>query len=173
MYNNVAALGEVEPTKATVDTPATEPVLSDTPSKRHYPTISERLAAVDANIAHLTQLNESRATLLAKTQTTLEERQVALKKSMEALKTALEKKDRLVELQNRPETPPVVKAPKLSPEERQQARISALEHARAARKAKKDARVAEEAKIRELVEKLRASGRSVDELLESFASHEE
>ncbi|MEA4822850.1 MAG: hypothetical protein VB111_01885 [Clostridiaceae bacterium] len=164
-----------EPTpvlEAVADTPATAPNEPKT-SKRHYPTISERLAAVDDNIARLTKLNESRVTLIAKTQAALEERRIALEKSTKALNDAQAKKSTLVELQNRPSKPPVVKAPKLSPEERQQARVAALERARTVRKEKKEARMAEEAKVRELVAMLKASGRSVEEFFKEVSQDKE
>ncbi|MDO4547594.1 MAG: hypothetical protein Q4D04_05845 [Clostridia bacterium] len=134
-------------------------------ARKPYPSIDERIAAVDRQIAHLIELNESRQALIAKTEAALYERKNALEKSKAALVSAAEKKEMLIAQKNKPPKP--VK-PKLSPEQRAEARRAGLEKARAARAAIAAAKKEEKERVEELVELLKASGKSMEELIDEL-----
>jgi len=108
--------------------------------RKPYPTLEERLTMVDAKIAQLEKLNADRKALIAKTEKTLNERKEALAKSEAQLEKALNKKNKLVAIQNRPES-----------------------------KAQERAVKAEEKKrLNEVYQALKAKGKSVEDLLKAL-----
>lgn len=133
------------------------------PAKRSYPTVAERLEAVDKDIERLTKLNEKREALITSTENTLNARKSALEKSSKALANCKAKKEKL---ERQASKPAAEKKKKLTPEERSAARLQALEHARAVRAEKKAARLAEDEKYKQLVEKMKETGKTVDDLIE-------
>lgn len=70
--------------------------------RKPYPSRKERLDNVEAKIARLTKLNESRAELIAKTEKTLNERKAAYAKSDAQLKKAIARRESLIAAQNSP-----------------------------------------------------------------------
>ena len=135
-----------------VEAPAVETTpLAPTPARKSYPSIAERIALADKQIARLTALSASRTALVEKTNALLLERQEALAKSTAALTAAEAKKAKLVAAASKP---PKVPREKLSPEERK-ARMTA---GRAAKKAENE-------KYKALIDALKTSGKSVEELL--------
>ena len=116
-----------------------------------YTSIAERIALADKQIARLTALSASRTALVEKTNALLLERQEALAKSTAALTAVETKKAKLVAAASKP---PKVPREKLSPEERK-ARMAA---GRAAKKAENE-------KYKALIDALKTSGKSVEELL--------
>ena len=123
--------------------------------RKPYPTYQERIEAADKKIEQLQKLNASREVLIAQTEAKLEERKAALAKSREALEKVTAKRERLVDLMNKPEKQP---KPKLSPEERAAHRRETLAKAREAKKARK-------AQMEALLEKLAQSGKTIEELM--------
>ncbi len=123
--------------------------------RKPYPTYQERIEAADKKIEQLQKLNASREALIAQTEVKLEERKAALAKSREALEKVTAKRERLVDLMNKPEKQP---KPKLSPEERAAHRRETLAKAREAKKARK-------AQMEALLEKLAQSGKTIEELM--------
>lgn len=73
-------------------------------TRKAYPTLDERIAIADKKIESLTNLNNEREALVAKTEKKLEERKVALARSTEQLNKVLAHKEHLVEIKNRPAT---------------------------------------------------------------------
>lgn len=104
--------------------------------RKPYPTYEERIAAAEQNIARLTALKASREALVEQTAAKLRDRQEALAKSEAALNAVIAKRDRLIVAKDK-----LAKEPK------------------AALKA------AEKQKLNELLLALKASGKSIDELL--------
>lgn len=133
-----------------VETPESEPIVVSK-TRKSYPSNEERIVMVDQQIERLNKLNASRAALIEKTEKTLNERKDALDKSTAALEKALAKKERLLEMRNKPAKTP---SAKLTPEERQ-ARMAA---GRAAKKAEME-------KYAELIAALEENGKSVADLL--------
>lgn len=123
-------------------------------ARKPYPTVAERIALADKQIARLTALNASRAALVEKTAKLLNERQDALAKSMAALEKAESKRLKLVATANKPPKSP---KQKLTPEERK-ARMAAG----------REAKRLEREKVEALMAALKDSGKSVDELLAEF-----
>ena len=119
--------------------------------RKPYPTYQERIEAADKKIEQLQKLNASREALIAQTEAKLEERKAA----REALEKVTAKRERLVDLMNKPEKQP---KPKLSPEERAAHRRETLAKAREAKKARK-------AQMEALLEKLAQSGKTIEELM--------
>lgn len=146
---NTEGIAQVEPMIAVSDIAK---------GRKPYPTHEERLAAAEKQIERLTKLNAERTVLIEKTEATLRERRAALAKSKAALEAAKAKKERIIEVMNKP-----VRETKLrrSPEERTQRRRDALEKAREAKKAEKK-------KYAALLSALGESGKSMDDLLEEL-----
>ena len=124
--------------------------------RKPYPTHDERISAVETKIENVTKLIASREALVASTAAKLNERNTALERAKAELTALQEKKMRIIE--NKAKAANKVSRPKLSPEERKAHRMEALEKARAVRKAEKE-------KQDLLIEKLAASGKTIDELL--------
>ncbi len=127
---------------------------TNTASRKPYPSHEERIAMADKDIARVTALIASREALVAATEKKLAERTTALERARNELTALQEKKARIIANKGRT----VVKRPVLSPEERAEHRKAALAKARAVRKASKE-------KQDLLMEKLAASGKSIDEVL--------
>lgn len=98
-----------------------------------------RIALVDVQIQRLEKLNESRRELIAQTEKKLNERKEALNKSEIALQNAREKRERIVAFKERG---------------------AMTKEERAAR------RTAEKAKIAELLDVMKTTGISMDDLIE-------
>lgn len=98
-----------------------------------------RIALVDEQIHRLEKLNESRRELIAQTEKKLNERKEALNKSEIALQNAREKRERIVAFKER---------------------SAMTKEERAAR------RTAEKAKIAELLDVMKTTGISMDDLIE-------
>ncbi len=107
-------------------------------ARKPYPSKDERMAMIDKKIARLENLNADRKALIEKTEKKLDERKTALGKSEKMLATALSYKEKLA-------------APK--PEKKASPR---------------KAGAAEKARIAELAEALKASGKTIDEVLQSL-----
>ena len=124
-------------------------------TRKPYPSLEERLTAVDKEIDRLTKLAASRGALIEKTEKLLAERKAAQEKANNDLEKAIAKKKRLVAAANRDKKAP---AKKLSPEELVERRRAALAKAREARKAHK-------AKLDDLTKAIAESGKSIEEVL--------
>ncbi len=131
--------------------------------RKAYPVIEERLRMADAQIEKLTKLSASRQALVAKTEATLNARREALQSSAEALKKVLARKEKLLVLSKKPRKAESKK--KLTPEELTEVRREALKKARAAREANKEVRKQEAAKYASLMQKLKESGKSMDDII--------
>ena len=146
--------GSGKPKTSTKAKKAAEPVVEIVPvekARKSYPTREERIAIAEAQIERLTKLNAARAALIEKTEKTLAERKEALNKSAAALEKVLAKKEHILAIKEKaPKTPKV----KLTPEERKE-RMAA---GRAAKKAERE-------QLEALAAALKASGKSVDELI--------
>lgn len=70
--------------------------------RKAYPTLDERITMVEEKIDHLTKLNAERQALIEKTENTLNERKATLAKSAAQLEKALARKQRLMQLKNKP-----------------------------------------------------------------------
>ena len=127
----------------TVVEPVVEATIVEEPkekAKKPYPSYDERIAAAEQQIAKLEALNASRKALIEKTEKTLEERRDALAKSEAALEKAVAKRDRLIASKDKPAKAPSARA----------------------------AKAAEKAQYDELMAAIKASGKSVEELIASL-----
>jgi len=106
--------------------------------KKKYPSIDERLEMAEEKIAQLTTLNQDRKILIEKTENMLNSRKAALVKSQAALDKEILKKEKLLDIKNRP--------------------VTASE-----RRAEK---IAQKNKLDEIIDALKESGKSIDDLLE-------
>lgn len=104
-----------------------------------------RIALVDVQIQRLEKLNESRRELISQTEKKLNERKEALNKSEIALQNAREKRERIVAFKERG---------------------AMTKEERAARRA------SEKAKITELLEAMKATGISLDDLISKLTVRE-
>ncbi|MDD2647853.1 MAG: hypothetical protein PHI27_08575 [Eubacteriales bacterium] len=132
-------------------------------TRKAYPTIEERLKMAEEQIDKLSKLNASRQALVNKTEETLAARREALQSSSDALKKVLQRKEKLLALSKRPRKSE--NKPKLTPEELTKVRREALKKARAAREANKEVRKQEAAKYAALMQKLKESGKSMDDII--------
>lgn len=147
---SATAVAPVEP--VVNEQPTEAPVATQVPVRKPYPTVAERIALADKQIARLTALNASRTALVEKTSALLTERQEALAKSTAALTSVENKKAKLVAAASKPAKE------KLTPEERK-ARMAAG----------REAKRLEREKVEALMAALKDSGKSVDELLAELA----
>ena len=95
-------------------------------TRKAYPTLDERIAIADKKIESLTNLNNEREALVAKTEKKLEERKVALARSTEQLNKVLAHKEHLVEIKNRPATQPGRSAAKSEERKRAEELLSVM-----------------------------------------------
>lgn len=103
--------------------------------RKPYPGRKERIAMAEKDIERLEKLNESRRELIEKSEKKLEERKTALARTEAELAKEIAKRDKLIELENNPGG------------------------------AAKERRKAQNAQMKELAELVRASGKSVEEVL--------
>ena len=104
-------------------------------TRKAYPSRAERIAMAEKDIARLKALNETRRALIARSEAKLDERKKALARTEAQLEKQITKRERLVALQENPKG------------------------AAAAR------RRAEMAQMKELAAALKASGKTLDEVL--------
>ena len=95
-------------------------------TRKAYPTLDERIAIADKKIESLTNLNNEREALVAKTEKKLEERKVALARSTEQLNKVLAHKEHLVEIKNRPAAQPGRSAAKSEERKRAEELLSVM-----------------------------------------------
>ena len=107
-------------------------------TRKPYPNRTERIAAAGKDIARLEALNAARRELIAKSEKKLEERKAALARTEAQLAKVIAKKKRLVELEENPTG------------------------------AAKARRTAQKAQMKELAAAIKASGKSLDEILASI-----
>ena len=107
----------------------------ETKTRRPYPERKERIAMAEKDIARLEALNEARRALIARSEAKLNERKAALARTEAQLAREVSKRDRLIALEENP-----------------------TGAARARRKA-------ENAQMKELAAALKASGKTLDEVL--------
>lgn len=128
--------------------------------RKPYPSYEERIAAADKKIMQLTKLNAARIERISQMESKLATARSALAKSQAALESTRVKREHLITLLNRPVKEP---APRLSDEERKAQRREALSKAREVRREKR-------AQMDALVEALKKSGKTVEDLLETLES---
>lgn len=130
---------------AVSETPAAEK-----PARKPYPTHDERISLADRQIERLSLLNANREALIKKTEEKLAQRKAALEKSALALEKVVAKKARVIE-------------------QKEKSLLSGAEKAAA----KQAAKLEEKLKMSKLMDALKASGKSLDELLEDLTGKDE
>lgn len=128
---------------------------TDMKPRKAYPSIDERIALADKQIARLVKVIDKRGKLIEKSEAIVNTRKAALAKNATLLEKAQNRKHALVARKDKPVKTP---GPKLSPEELKVKRAESLAKARAAKKAEK-------AKYDQLLSALKDSGKSVEDLL--------
>ena len=126
--------------------------------RKAYPSIDERIALADKQIARLVKVIDKRGKLIEKSEAILNTRKAALAKNATLLEKAQNRKHALVARKDKPVKTP---GPKLSPEELKVKRAESLAKARAAKKAEKE-------KFEQLRSALKDSGKSVEDLLKQI-----
>ncbi|NLG23862.1 MAG: hypothetical protein GX558_00790 [Clostridiales bacterium] len=71
-------------------------------TRKPYPTHEERIVAADAKIEQLERLADERRVLLERSEALMLSRQQSLAKTEDALQAAIAKRDRIIELRDRP-----------------------------------------------------------------------
>lgn len=116
---------------------AKTPEIVEKKARRQYPDRDTRIAMADEKIERLTRLNEERRELIEKTEAKLNERRAALEKSEAMLNKVISRREKLIAAKEAPAGSPAARAQK----------------------------AAEKAQFDELKARLKAQGKTFDDLM--------